>query len=415
MSYQLGVDLGTTRLTAAVTRPGGAVEPALSVPAVAHLDPHGALLVGTAAQRRTLSEPDRVVHELVRRIGDRTPLVVGDAPVAAEALAARVIGHAVRAVAGAEGGPPAGIAITHPATWGPHKLGALRAALDVVGLGRASLLAEPQAAAIRHLASADLPDGAVLAVLDIGGGTCDAAVLRRAGGDFAPAGRPERIDRLGGTALDDLVFDHVRAELGTRWGELDPSDPATLSAVAALRVACTEAKEELSRSRTATVRVALPGPRGEVRAEVRLDRAGFEDLVRPTVLEAVDLLAGVLEPVAPAGGPTVLVVGGSARIPLVAELVAERVGTAVVVDAEPEVAAAMGAALAARPARSPAPRPVRAVVGAGGSTAAHPDRTGPAVPVRPIDPPPGDATTAATRSEERRVGKECRSRWSPYH
>src|ERR1043165_9400724 len=23
--------------------------------------------------------------------------------------------------------------------------------------------------------------------------------------------------------------------------------------------------------------------------------------------------------------------------------------------------------------------------------------------------------TAATRSEERRVGKECRSRWSPYH
>ena len=25
------------------------------------------------------------------------------------------------------------------------------------------------------------------------------------------------------------------------------------------------------------------------------------------------------------------------------------------------------------------------------------------------------AITAMTRSEERRVGKECRSRWSPYH
>ena len=25
------------------------------------------------------------------------------------------------------------------------------------------------------------------------------------------------------------------------------------------------------------------------------------------------------------------------------------------------------------------------------------------------------ATLASTRSEERRVGKECRSRWSPYH
>ena len=25
------------------------------------------------------------------------------------------------------------------------------------------------------------------------------------------------------------------------------------------------------------------------------------------------------------------------------------------------------------------------------------------------------SNAAATRSEERRVGKECRSRWSPYH
>ena len=28
---------------------------------------------------------------------------------------------------------------------------------------------------------------------------------------------------------------------------------------------------------------------------------------------------------------------------------------------------------------------------------------------------PSPVSTALTRSEERRVGKECRSRWSPYH
>ena len=27
----------------------------------------------------------------------------------------------------------------------------------------------------------------------------------------------------------------------------------------------------------------------------------------------------------------------------------------------------------------------------------------------------GDDGKSSTRSEERRVGKECRSRWSPYH
>src|SRR6478609_1862846 len=30
-------------------------------------------------------------------------------------------------------------------------------------------------------------------------------------------------------------------------------------------------------------------------------------------------------------------------------------------------------------------------------------------------PPPPRISNTSTRSEERRVGKECRSRWSPYH
>ena len=32
-----------------------------------------------------------------------------------------------------------------------------------------------------------------------------------------------------------------------------------------------------------------------------------------------------------------------------------------------------------------------------------------------IPPYEADAIILTTRSEERRVGKECRSRWSPYH
>jgi len=31
------------------------------------------------------------------------------------------------------------------------------------------------------------------------------------------------------------------------------------------------------------------------------------------------------------------------------------------------------------------------------------------------EPPQKEMTSADARSEERRVGKECRSRWSPYH
>src|SRR2546430_4087077 len=35
--------------------------------------------------------------------------------------------------------------------------------------------------------------------------------------------------------------------------------------------------------------------------------------------------------------------------------------------------------------------------------------------IRPLAIPPRVQKIASVRSEERRVGKECRSRWSPYH
>ena len=69
-------------------------------------------------------------------------------------------------------------------------------------------------------------------------------------------------------------------------------------------------------------------------------------------------------------------------------------------------------AAAAHPRKSPAApkKPPAAVPAAGGEAPVElrkPPRAGPA---------PATATMiTANRSEERRVGKECRSRWSPYH
>src|SRR2546425_12541422 len=42
-------------------------------------------------------------------------------------------------------------------------------------------------------------------------------------------------------------------------------------------------------------------------------------------------------------------------------------------------------------------------------------RTGPGAKYIPHIEPACPAVTATPRSEERRVGEECRSRWSPYH
>ncbi|MCX6463562.1 MAG: Hsp70 family protein, partial [Pseudonocardiales bacterium] len=281
--YQLGIDLGTTFTAAAVCRDGGAPEPvALGgagpvVPTVVHLADDGTLLVGEAAQRRALTEPRRTVREFKRRIGDSTPLLVAGRPVAAADLAARVVAEVVDTVAAREGGPAEHVVVTHPAEWGAHRRAELAGALAARGLPGVGHRTEPEAAAIGYASGLRLAPGDAVAVYDLGGGTFDAAVVRRTGDGFTLLGSPGGVDRLGGVDFDDRVFAHVRAALGPAWEALDPTDPEVLAAAAALRRECTAAKEALSVDTEVLVPVMLPG----LHTRVRLGRAEFEDMIRP--------------------------------------------------------------------------------------------------------------------------------------
>ena len=101
MSYQLGIDVGTTYTAAAVCRSAERrwVEPevvtlgtrAATVPSVLFMAADGGIVVGEAAERRALTDPDRVVREFKRRIGDPTPIVVGGRAWAPEELSARLV------------------------------------------------------------------------------------------------------------------------------------------------------------------------------------------------------------------------------------------------------------------------------------------------------------------------------------
>ena len=168
MSYVVGIDLGTTSTVAAVCRPGGTAQvvplegAAGAVPSAVYLGADGTFLVGEAAQRRELSDPGHVVRDLTRRVGDPTPLLVGRQPVSPDELAARFLVRVVDDVAKRESGVAARVAVTHPAGWGPHRLGALHAALAEQGLGSAMLIPEPVAAATGYAAAARVEPGATV-------------------------------------------------------------------------------------------------------------------------------------------------------------------------------------------------------------------------------------------------------------
>jgi actin-like ATPase involved in cell morphogenesis len=356
MSYLLGIDLGTTRTAAAIgrldARPGETEivnlgDRSSAVPSVLYIGDDGSVVVGEAAERRAVSSPDHVVREFKRRIGDPTPLLVGGRPWAPEDLSGRLVRWVVDRVAQREAGPATRIAVTLPASWGPHKKERLGGALAAQGL-QVSYLAEPQAAALHYAAAERVEPGSTIAVYDFGGGTFDAAVVHKDGNSFNLLGRPEGVDRLGGIDFDEIVFEHVVAGLPEAFEGLDENDPAVLSAIAAIRRECVEAKEALSSDTEVSIPVLTPAAQGSV----RMHRSEFEAAIRPQVEETVDALqravssAGLTPPQLSA----VLLVGGSSRIPLVGQLVSEQLGRPVTVDVDPKNAISMGAVLSLQPA-----------------------------------------------------------------
>src|SRR3954469_22140966 len=299
MAYRVGIDLGTTYSAAAVCRDADPrpeivplAGPATSVATMVYLAPDGTMVCGEPAQRRAVTDPRRVVREFKRRVGDGTPIVVGGHPVPAEAVAARFVAWLLAVVGEREGGPAERVALTHPAEWGPHKREAVLAALSEHGIGDVLLLTEPEAAAIGYASTARVEVGGTVTVYDLGGGTFDAAVVRKAAdGRFELVGPPVGIEHLGGVDFDQTVFDHVRDAVGAAWDELDPADPDVQSAVAGLRRECTAAKEALSADTEVMIPVMLPGHH----QQVRLGRAEFEEAIRGPVVETVEALRRALE------------------------------------------------------------------------------------------------------------------------
>jgi actin-like ATPase involved in cell morphogenesis len=367
-SYSIGIDLGTTYTAAAVHRDGSATifllgSRGATIPSLVFLRDDQAILTGEAAERRGIVEPARLAREFKRRVGDSAPIMLGHAPYSAERLMAALLKEVVAAVATREGSSADHVAVSHPANWGPFKIDLLRHALDLAGLRTVTLLTEPVAAAVHYASKERVETDSVVAVYDLGGGTFDAAVLRKtdAAGAFETLGEPEGIERLGGIDFDEAVFAYVRNQLGGKVDELDGTDPSVRVAIGRLRRECVAAKEALSSDSETTIPVALPN----VHTDIRLTRAEFEPMIQPAITETIEALRRAVERagVRPDDLASVLLVGGSSQIPLVSQMVSNALGRPVAVDAHPKHSVAMGASMVA--ARAGAPALAAAAAGAG--------------------------------------------------
>ncbi|MBK8077643.1 MAG: Hsp70 family protein [Kineosporiaceae bacterium] len=400
--YHLGVDIGTTSTAAAICSGGPSEALPLgsrgaAVPTVVLVRPDGTVLVGETAERRAHEHPDRVAREFKRRVGDSVPLLLGGSPYPAPRLMAMVLQWVLERTVELRGAPPDEVIVSHPANWSRFKTEALVGAFAAAGLPVVTLITEPQAAALHFAGTERIDVGEIVAVYDLGGGTFDAAVLRRTEAGFEPVGAPEGIENLGGMDFDEAVLGHLRGALGERTSALETADASSLLA---LRRAAIEAKEGLSDDVDAVIPVRLPG----TSLDVVLRRGEFEEMIRPSLELTVDCLERTVAraDVAAADLAAVVLAGGSSRIPLVRELVGSRLGRPVVLDHQPQLAVALGAALVGQaPVGAAGAADTAALVGASGAAVGASEVPVTAPEIMPMTPPPVGAMTTVIPSGDR--------------
>jgi actin-like ATPase involved in cell morphogenesis len=376
--YCLGVDLGTTYSAAVIWRGTDPValtlgESRAAMPSVVWIGADGQVVVGDEAERRSVNDPDRSAREFKRRLGDPVPIVVGGQPVAVEALMAKLLTAIVAMATRAEGAPPTSVVLTHPANYSAFKIEAMRRVASLAGLpdSAVTLLTEPEAAAVAYTRRHTMAAGHAVAIYDFGGGTFDAAVVRRTPTRLELVGVPEGLERLGGIDFDQAILFSLDRRLAGAIAAAARGDTSTRAAQLGLRTRCRQAKETLVDRDRVAVAVAI----GDVDTTVELTRDEFEMMIRPRIDETVDALRRSIE----SAGlglehvDRVLLVGGSSRIAMVGRLVAETTGRPVSTDMDPKMTIAEGAALMGTLARTVAPE----------STALAPQ-----TPIAPLTPPP---------------------------
>jgi hypothetical protein len=277
----------------------------------------------------------------VERVGDPVPLIADDGtPYRAEVLMV----EALDAMVGEVGSDPsAPIAVAVPAHWSGATLRALRDAMrsksSLAPNGTPARLVSDAVASLTALgANPGLPVRGVVALLDFGGGGTT-VTLADASASYEPI-ETTRLTDFSGDQIDQALLAHVLDAIS---GDVDPAGTASVGSLTQLREECRRAKEELSESSVADVRVELPGHR----STVRVSRDQLDAMMAAPLAGVLSELDESLSRnrIATADVSALVAVGGGARIPFVNATLSDEGRPALVTTPHPAHDGAVGAAL----------------------------------------------------------------------
>lgn len=369
-SKVLGIDLGTTNSCMALWRHGQVTvipnaEGQRTTPTVVGFLADGSRLVGLAAKRQAISNPENTISSIKRLMGCDYKETIEEL----EFIPYRVVpgehGDARVAVRDAVYSPPEisaiflrnlrGMAeeylgekiekavITVPAYFNDRQRSATRDAGRIAGLDVLKMINEPTASALAY--GLEARKVGRVAVFDFGGGTFDISILQLEQGEYRVLST-NGDTHLGGDDIDleiiYLLIETFKTETGINLGR-------DMAALQRLKEAAERAKCELSS--VMTTQIQLPfiaaGPDGPRHLSLDLTRPRLEALARPLIERVEAPCRKALEDAGlePEDIHEVVLVGGATRMPAIQSWVARFFGRDPIKGVNPDEAVAMGAAI----------------------------------------------------------------------
>ncbi len=370
MGKVIGIDLGTTNSCVAVLEGQEPVvipnqEGARTTPSVVAFTKDGERLVGAAAKRQAVTNPENTVFSVKRFMGRLHSEVAAEEKIVPYKIIENEKGAVMIEAAGKQHTPPEISAmilqsmkkaaesylgqevkqavITVPAYFNDSQRQATKDAGRIAGLEVLRIINEPTAASLAY--GLQKKGSQKIAVFDLGGGTFDISILEIGEGVYEV--RSTNGDgHLGGDDFDQRVIDWMAQEFLKSQGIDLRKDRMALQR---LKEAAEKAKIELST--TLQTNINLPfitadqsGPR---HLDLTLTRSKFEQLCD-------DLIQRTVEPCRKAVNDAklsisdineVVLVGGMTRMPKVIELVKEVFGREPHKGVNPDEVVAIGAAI----------------------------------------------------------------------
>ncbi|WP_417219905.1 molecular chaperone DnaK [Arthrobacter sp.] len=355
MSRAVGIDLGTTNSVVSVLEGGeptviANAEGARTTPSVVAFSKSGEVLVGEIAKRQAVNNIDRTIASVKRHMGTDWSTTIDDKKYTAQEISARTLMKLKHDAESYLGEKVTDAVVTVPAYFNDAERQATKEAGEIAGLNVLRIVNEPTAAALAYGLDKGKEDELIL-VFDLGGGTFDVSLLEvgKDEDDFSTIQVRSTAgdNRLGGDDWDQRVVDWLLAQAKSKGADLSKDKIA----LQRLKEAAEQAKKELSSATSTNISlqylsVTADGP---VHLDEHLSRAKFQDLTK-------DLLERTRKPfndvIKEAGIKVsdiahVILVGGSTRMPAVAELVKELAGKEANKGVNPDEVVAVGAALQA--------------------------------------------------------------------